>query len=175
MEWIVGSDNQRTRVVREDVLLAWWRDRMAASPVHQYRMRAKRREAGLPDLPVTLRPKHARNAQKRNEGSTKREQTPSLGTHTPERPFDPLESVKPLRGGEEYARLQEALRDTPAPCADDDAFTADTIPTSTAAELARICASCPVRDLCAAFAAVNRPGHGYWAGQSWQKLKTTAA
>ena len=30
---------QRVRVVREDVLLAWWRDRLRNNPVHQQKMR----------------------------------------------------------------------------------------------------------------------------------------
>lgn len=35
----MGTDARGRRVVREDVLLAWWRDRLAADPAHQYRMR----------------------------------------------------------------------------------------------------------------------------------------
>lgn len=33
-------DGQRVRVVDEEVLLAWFRGRLAADPVHQARMRA---------------------------------------------------------------------------------------------------------------------------------------
>lgn len=33
------------RVVEEDVLLAWWRDRMAAWPPHQYRLRKAAQQA----------------------------------------------------------------------------------------------------------------------------------
>lgn len=32
---------QRCRVVEEDVLLAWWRGRLTADPVHQARLRRK--------------------------------------------------------------------------------------------------------------------------------------
>lgn len=39
-------DGQRVRLVREDVLLAYWRARMTADPVHQHLIR-KRRE-GIP-------------------------------------------------------------------------------------------------------------------------------
>jgi hypothetical protein len=46
MEWQV-IDGQRTRVVREDILLRHFRQHLAKSPVHQYRMRAQRRT--LPD------------------------------------------------------------------------------------------------------------------------------
>ncbi|MFN3948655.1 hypothetical protein [Microbacterium sp.] len=41
MEWRT-IEGQRTRVVREDVLLEHFRLRLAQSPTHQYRMRALR-------------------------------------------------------------------------------------------------------------------------------------
>lgn len=41
MSWGM-RDGQRVRVVREEVLLAWWRDRMNADPVHQQRLRKHR-------------------------------------------------------------------------------------------------------------------------------------
>lgn len=41
MEWRL-IDGQRTRVVRDDVLLKHLRLHLAQSPVHQYRMRALR-------------------------------------------------------------------------------------------------------------------------------------
>lgn len=41
MSWAV-RDGQRVRVVEEDVLLAWWRDRMRNDPAHRYRLRAKK-------------------------------------------------------------------------------------------------------------------------------------
>lgn len=33
-------DGQRVRVVDEDVLLAWWRERLKNDPAHRYRLRA---------------------------------------------------------------------------------------------------------------------------------------
>jgi hypothetical protein len=57
-------DGQRVRLVDEEVLLAWWRDRMNNSPVHQLRMHAiaveEAREYGLPEPP---RPKPTRRQQ----------------------------------------------------------------------------------------------------------------
>lgn len=41
MMW-TERNGQRVRVVRESVLLAWWRQRLANDPVHQGRMRALR-------------------------------------------------------------------------------------------------------------------------------------
>lgn len=40
-------DGQQARVVREDVLLAWWRQTMMNDPVHQNRLR------GLSRMPAT--------------------------------------------------------------------------------------------------------------------------
>lgn len=56
MSWRLGADGQRERVVDETVPLAWFRDRLKASPTHYYRMRALAREHRLPDLtpPATL-------------------------------------------------------------------------------------------------------------------------
>lgn len=45
MGWDV-RDGQRVRVVRESVLLGWYRDRLMADPVHQLRMRALALEEG---------------------------------------------------------------------------------------------------------------------------------
>lgn len=36
---------QRVRVVTEDALYAWLRDRLDANPVHQYRLRRRRAQA----------------------------------------------------------------------------------------------------------------------------------
>lgn len=43
MSWET-RDHQRVRVVDEDTLLAWWRNRLDANPAHQYRMRRLREQ-----------------------------------------------------------------------------------------------------------------------------------
>ncbi|KAA0960868.1 hypothetical protein FQ142_08280 [Microbacterium sp. ANT_H45B] len=45
MGWEV-REGQRVRVVREDVLKAWWRERMKHDPVWQNRLRRERRQTG---------------------------------------------------------------------------------------------------------------------------------
>jgi hypothetical protein len=50
MSWDI-RDGQRCRVVDEEVLLAWWRQRMQNWPAHQYRMRAAR--VGIHDVEQT--------------------------------------------------------------------------------------------------------------------------
>lgn len=166
MSWQVGTDGQRERVVREDVLLAWFRDRLKASPVHYYRMRALALEHGLPgpERPAALsRPQRrermiAPACAESPAGDAVR--SPVAGsTHD----GDPLANVQPMKGGPEYGELQRALRETPAPCRDVDEFTADRIDDDTARMLAGICATCPVIDLCRAYAARAHP-EGYWAG-----------
>lgn len=37
-------DGQRVRVVEEQILLAWWRERLNSWPTHQYRMRKLMRD-----------------------------------------------------------------------------------------------------------------------------------
>ena len=43
MSWEV-REGQRVRVVDEETLLKWWRDRLTAWPVHQQRLRKMRAE-----------------------------------------------------------------------------------------------------------------------------------
>ncbi|MFI8593765.1 hypothetical protein ACIGCK_04955 [Microbacterium sp. NPDC078428] len=45
-------DGQRVRVVDESVLLAWWRARLSADPVHQQRIRLLRNTPESGDLAV---------------------------------------------------------------------------------------------------------------------------
>lgn len=79
--------------------------------------------------------------------------------------FEPLDTMKPMKGGPEYGELQRALREAPAPCRDVDEFTAERIDQETAAMLAGICDGCPVIGLCRAYAERAHP-EGYWAGQT---------
>lgn len=43
MEW-QKRDGQMVRVVRLDILLAWWRERLNSDPAHQYRLRKMRNQ-----------------------------------------------------------------------------------------------------------------------------------
>lgn len=167
MSWRVGADGQRERVVREDVLLAWWRDRLKASPVHYYRMRALALEHGLPEpeRPAALsRPHRSERAITPVGLESAAGDSVRSAVAGSARGVDPLANVKPMRGGPEYAELQRALRETPTPCRGVDEFTAERIDTATATMLAGICATCPVIDLCRAYAAQAHP-EGYWAGR----------
>ncbi|MDQ1217175.1 hypothetical protein [Microbacterium arborescens] len=164
MEWSVGADNQRERVVRLSVLQATFRGKLASSPVHQHRMRRARREAGLPVPPLPASLKRSRVEPAPAEVPAPASQ-PAAVTEPPAvgaAPFDPLTSVKPMRGGPEYGELDQFLRAERPSCAGDDRFTADRIDDDTRRDLARICAGCPALALCVAYSAAGKPAAGYW-------------
>jgi hypothetical protein len=168
MSWRVGSDNQRERVVDEEVLLKWFRERLKNSPAHYYRMRAIAREHGLPEpaRPESVdraRPKPPALLSEAHNAGDEDEQASSGVTRW--KSFEPLDTMKPMKGGPEYRELQRALRETPAPCRGVKEFTADRIDDVSQAYLATICAACPVIDLCRAYAERAHPD-GYWAGQA---------
>lgn len=55
----MSFDEHGRRVVREDVLLAWWRARLMADPVHQARLRRKAMQlAEQDDIEDAERPGH---------------------------------------------------------------------------------------------------------------------
>lgn len=155
---------QATVVIREDLLLAHWRERMANETVHQAKLRAKFRSLGLPEparqRPVKrpIRPKRVETPHPLGVSSHSREQ-PGV---TPWATIDPLASVKPMRGGPEFDALDELLCTTRPACAGDDRFTLNRIDDDAAAQLACICEGCPALELCAAYALAGRPGAGYW-------------
>lgn len=75
------------------------------------------------------------------------------------------------RGDAEYQALADALREVTPPCTDDPRFLleAHEIAPAELSHLAMtICRSCPVRGLCAAYAASARPTAGVWAGRTFK-------
>ncbi|TFB92776.1 WhiB family transcriptional regulator [Cryobacterium sp. HLT2-28] len=64
-----------------------------------------------------------------------------------------------------FARLQFAMFTTAPACQDDDRFVSDDVP---AATLAPLCRTCPVFDLCADYAGLERPKGGIWAGNRYR-------
>lgn len=48
MSWDT-REGQHVRVVDEDTLLAWWRQRLNNDPAHQYRLRARALQPPRPD------------------------------------------------------------------------------------------------------------------------------
>ena len=173
MSWRVGTDGQRERVVREDVLLAWFRDRLKASPTHYHRMRALARENGLLDPTPTAALSHPKAP--RQPTAPTAEESASGGPvrshmNEPARLVDPLADEKPIRGGPEYWELHRALQEDEPVCRDVDEYTADKTDPDLIPTLASICSRCPVLKQCAAFAAVSRPTVGFWAGQAATEL-----
>lgn len=68
---------------------------------------------------------------------------------------------------EAWLSLNAALQDREPECAGLDEFTVDALTDEERAWCASICASCPVLDLCDAYATASRPAAGFWAGHSW--------
>ncbi|MGX1703714.1 WhiB family transcriptional regulator [Microbacterium sp. NPDC055357] len=74
----------------------------------------------------------------------------------------------------EYAALTEALTDYQPPCADQPVFTADDPTYEALAFAVRLCANCPIRELCAAYATKANPRAGVWAGHEYPRRKKAA-
>lgn len=72
------------------------------------------------------------------------------------------------RGSETYERLTLQMLVIDPACQNDDRFIADDQPEAT---LAPICRSCPLFDLCAEYAEIERPKAGVWAGKRYRTYK----
>ncbi|WP_127818247.1 WhiB family transcriptional regulator [Microbacterium sp. CPCC 204701] len=172
MPMVWGERNgQRARLVDEQVLLTWWREKLKTAPVAYYRRRRRAREQGLPDPepPATLtRP---RPAPVPDASSADAEDV----TAQSERSVD-WDSIAMLRrGADEYAVLSAALEKVRPACDGHPGFIADRITPDEARTLAKVCSACPVRELCAAFAEASRPTAGFWAGRVRGVIGRTSA
>lgn len=165
MGWTT-RDGQRTRVVLEDALLAWFRRALMADPVRHNRRRAAARAAGLPE-PARPAPPPPRPIDDEPE-STVEPFKPALTT------AKLLETMRLKRGADEYAALTAALRTTPTRCAGDGRFTAERLDPAELTAMAAMCADCPLVALCGAYAAAADPP-GFWAGELRRQAHTVAA
>lgn len=73
-----------------------------------------------------------------------------------------------------WEALNESVRDYAPPCTGLDVFTADRLSDEARAACASICASCPVADLCGAYATEAKVDSGYWAGRSYPQKGRSA-
>ncbi|WP_425488135.1 WhiB family transcriptional regulator [Microbacterium proteolyticum] len=144
------------RMVREDVLLAFWRERMQADPVHQARIARDRLQDASGAVMASVPP---RVMKRRQAGAPRRTAAPRP---QPAPDCDPLANVAPMRGAREFAALRDALRDVTPSCDGVDTYTDDRPSGDDVATMARICASCPVEAACEAYAVAGRPTAGYW-------------
>lgn len=164
MEWRTDELGQRYRVVEESVLLAWWRDRMNASPVHFYRMRARAIKRG--ETP----PRTPERFTKRPTAASTASQVPE-GQDDPDRRSDAvtalLADLPVFNGQAEHAALMRAMEDETPGCDGLEVFTRDRFSDPEQTEMMRgICRDCPLLDLCEAFAAAGKPSAGMWAGMT---------
>jgi hypothetical protein len=65
------------------------------------------------------------------------------------------------RASEAYNRLALAMTETDPACKDDDRYISDDVP---AAVVAPLCNVCPVLEQCRAYAQIEKPKGGIWAG-----------
>ena len=164
-------EGQRVRLVDEDVLLGWFRDRLKADPVHQLRMHKyaveEAREEGLPE---PERPK-ARRRQKSPIAPAPEHPSPADEDDTAqsERSVDWSIVATLNRGEEQWAALSAALVKVRPACAGDPAYVADRITPQQALSMHQTCDDCPLLALCHNFAQASRPTSGFWAGQKWPR------
>lgn len=170
--------------VDEPVLLKWWRERMAASPAHYYRMRRERRDLGLPDPtpPESVTKNRGRSHARADLTVTTAPAALSItpdawdapnpdGDDEPEqvrRYVEPVIELPPLRAPDEYDELAEAMRRVTAACRGLEVFTQDHHDAELQRMMAGVCADCPLLLLCRKFARAEQPTSGFWAGQPWK-------
>jgi hypothetical protein len=69
------------------------------------------------------------------------------------------------RATDAFALLATAMQDINPACQNDDRFISDDLP---AATLSPICRACPLYAACAAYAGIERPKGGVWAGKRYK-------
>ena len=72
-----------------------------------------------------------------------------------------------------YSALAMAMENAQPKCKDNAKFTADELRQPDVDELALICSTCPLFDLCSTYASIERPKIGVWAGKRYRSYKTT--
>jgi len=172
MEWAVDEIGQRYRVVDEQTLLAWWRQKMKNSPVHFYKLRREAIERGEtpPEVPEKFRRTRAQRAPIADLTASDASLVPDSHDGDIERP-DPyaalLASLPEFVGQREHAALIQAMEDQPPACDGLEVFTRDRFDDPEEVEMMRgICRQCPLLELCVAFAAAGKPSGGMWAGMT---------
>jgi hypothetical protein len=168
MRWHLDHHGERVRVVDEDVLLAWFRDKLQSNVIHRAQMRKEAHELGLPATawPDTLAYRPTAPRRRETQPTVEDDEAIDVAAHQRREAWlDVAKSTALTVGGPEYYALQEALQtETPA-CDGVTAFT----DTSGVMEqdqreiMESICWHCPVLDLCRAFAEIAKPD-GFWAG-----------
>lgn len=172
MSWRVDETGQRYRVVELQVLLAWWRKTMQASPVHFYKMRQNAIERGETPPPVPerfrQRLRNAIHTPSQPPGVSKypddAEQVSDRSAETIRQVFAELPE---FIGQAEHAALMRAMEKTAPACVGLEVFTHDRFADPEQTEMMRgLCRDCPLFDLCEAFVIAGKPSAGMWAGMT---------
>lgn len=80
----------------------------------------------------------------------------------------PVDELAPV---DTFDRLTLAMLDVDPACKGDDRFTLDRPTNRQQQAMGKLCDSCPVRVLCEAHTAAERPAAGFWAGVSYPLRK----
>ena len=176
MEWRTDNTGQRFRVVEEETLLAWWRQKMKNSPVHFYKMRRKLIEAGETPPPIPERFRYTRQKATGGDLTASTVQTPADADTVSEARTAALTALLAdltgFPGQPEHAALMKAMEDEPPACDGLEVFTHDRFDDPEQTEMMRgICRDCPLVEMCAAFAAAGRPSAGMWAGMTPAEIR----
>ncbi len=162
-------EGQRMRVVDEDVLLAFWRDRMQTTAWHFYRVRKRLADAGVAlETPEVVKAKRVRASEVRQGVQVPgRPDSAGDGRTEPETPIsepkvDPLAEMPRLKGSDEFFVLRERLRETVPACAGMPEYTADHLSPDDRERLTGICAGCTLLEQCRTFALASNPAGGFW-------------
>lgn len=170
MEWRVDEGGQRYRVVEESVLLSWWRKKMLASPVHFYKMRRQAIDRGETPPPIPERFRNTRERREQSQIHDRPGEDAPLDQAAVFREF--LRDLPEFHGQAEHAALMAAMEDEPPACDGLEVFTRDRYADPEEVAMMRgICRSCPLLDLCHAFAAAGKPTGGMWAGMTPAEIR----
>lgn len=156
-----------TRFVRDGALLAWFRSTLAASPIHQARLRKALDEeygegagAGYVPEPVERPIDPAYRAT-----PAEADEAPPVSEYPKAVVEDLIEAVRIRHGGPEYTALRRAMADHPPECAGNDLYTAENVDPGTQAVMASVCSRCTLSALCEQFPTAHGPASGFWAGK----------
>lgn len=179
-EWRLTPSGQRKHVFDEDTLFEWKRQHLASNPIHQNRMRRRFIDAGEtpPEWNEQIRAQRARAAAARDQGATRHPHTEEASEAVTEAAVtweDVVRELPAFRGQAEHAILMRAMEDTPPACDGLETFTRDKFTDREEVEIMRgICATCPLFDLCAAFATAGLPAAGMWAGSIPSEIRSSS-
>lgn len=100
-------------------------------------------------------------------------QYPDDAEVTSDRIAELLADLPEFHGQAEHAALTRAMEDDPPACDGLEVFTGTFYDPEQTEMMRGICRSCPLNDLCHAFAIAGKPAAGMWAGMTPAEIRRT--